>query len=98
MLSEQFVHRALKMADNCVILTRGRVGWAGPASEAGQEVLDRYLGEAEPDCPPWWRDPADSHRPPSRSAGAVATDPDGSVSRVRRIRCQASVVTREEEC
>ena len=26
----------------------GRVGWAGPASEAGQEVLDRYLGEAEP--------------------------------------------------
>jgi branched-chain amino acid transport system ATP-binding protein len=51
-LSEQFVHRALKMADNCVILTRGRVGWAGSASEAGQEVLDRYLGEAEPDLPP----------------------------------------------
>ena len=51
-LSEQFVHRALKMADNCVILTRGRVGWAGSASEAGQEVLDRYLGEAESDRPP----------------------------------------------
>jgi len=50
-LSEQFVHRALEMADTCVILTRGRVGWAGPASEAGQEVLDRYLGEAEPDLP-----------------------------------------------
>ncbi len=50
-LSEQFVHRALKMADTCVILTRGRVGWAGSASEAGQEVLDRYLGEAEPDRP-----------------------------------------------
>ncbi len=50
-LSEQFVHRALKMADSCVILARGRVGWAGPASEAGQEVLDRYLGEAEPDVP-----------------------------------------------
>jgi ABC-type branched-subunit amino acid transport system ATPase component len=46
-LSEQFVHRALKMADSCVILTRGRVGWAGSAAEAGQEVLDRYLGEAE---------------------------------------------------
>ena len=30
-LSEQFVHRALTMADSCVILTRGRVGWAGPA-------------------------------------------------------------------
>ena len=48
-LSEQFVHRALSMADSCVILTRGRVGWSGPASEAGQEVIDRYLGEAEPD-------------------------------------------------
>ena len=47
-LSEQFIHRALSMADSCVILTRGRVGWSGPASEAGQEVIDRYLGEAEP--------------------------------------------------
>ncbi len=46
-LSEQFVHRALSLADTCVILTRGRVGWAGPASEAGQEIIDRYLGEAE---------------------------------------------------
>jgi branched-chain amino acid transport system ATP-binding protein len=46
-LIEQFVHRALSMADNCVILNRGRVGWSGPASEAGPEVIDRYLGEAE---------------------------------------------------
>jgi branched-chain amino acid transport system ATP-binding protein len=46
-LIEQFVHRALALADSCVILTRGRVGWSGPASEAGQEVLDRYLGEAD---------------------------------------------------
>jgi branched-chain amino acid transport system ATP-binding protein len=46
-LSEQFVHRALAMADDCVILARGRVGWCGPAAEAGQEVIDRYLGEAE---------------------------------------------------
>jgi branched-chain amino acid transport system ATP-binding protein len=46
-LSEQFVHRALSMADSCVILTRGRVGWSGKASDAGQEVIDRYLGEAE---------------------------------------------------
>jgi len=51
-LSEQFVHRALAMADSCVILTRGRVGWSGPASEAGQEVLDRYLGEAESEPQP----------------------------------------------
>jgi branched-chain amino acid transport system ATP-binding protein len=46
-LIEQFVHRALALADSCVILTRGRVGWSGPASQAGKEVLDRYLGEAE---------------------------------------------------
>jgi len=47
-LSEQFVHRALAMADDCVILTRGKVSWSGGASEAGQEVIDRYLGEAGP--------------------------------------------------
>jgi branched-chain amino acid transport system ATP-binding protein len=46
-LIEQFVHRALSLADHCVILRRGRVGWSGPAHEAQQEVLDRYLGEAE---------------------------------------------------
>jgi len=50
-LSEQFVHRALEMADSCLILTRGHVGWTGAAGEAGQEVIDRYLGEAEPPTP-----------------------------------------------
>jgi branched-chain amino acid transport system ATP-binding protein len=45
-LIEQFVHRALALSDSCVILTRGKVGWSGPANEARQEVLDRYLGEA----------------------------------------------------
>jgi branched-chain amino acid transport system ATP-binding protein len=50
-LTEQFVHRALSMADSCVILTRGNVGWSGPASGAGQEVIDRYLGEAENPTP-----------------------------------------------
>lgn len=50
-LSEQFIHRALAMADRCVILTRGKVGWSGAASEAGQEVIDRYLGEAEQATP-----------------------------------------------
>jgi branched-chain amino acid transport system ATP-binding protein len=50
-LTEQFVHRALSMADSCIILTRGNVGWSGPASEAGQEVIDRYLGEAEEPVP-----------------------------------------------
>jgi branched-chain amino acid transport system ATP-binding protein len=44
-LIEQFVHRALALADRCVILTRGRVGWSGPTAEAHQEVIDQYLGE-----------------------------------------------------
>ena len=51
-LSEQFVHRALSLADTCMILTRGRVGWSGRASEAGAEVIDRYLGDAEPSSAP----------------------------------------------
>src|SRR5580692_5789071 len=50
-LTEQFVHRALTMADTCVILTRGRVGWSGPAADAGAEVIERYLGEAEAPTP-----------------------------------------------
>jgi branched-chain amino acid transport system ATP-binding protein len=50
-LTEQFVHRALAMADGCVILTRGNVGWSGAADDAGQEVIDRYLGEAEVPTP-----------------------------------------------
>jgi branched-chain amino acid transport system ATP-binding protein len=46
LLIEQFIHRALSLADQCVILSRGHVGWSGDASAAGPEVLDRYLGEA----------------------------------------------------
>jgi len=46
LLIEQVVHRALALADQCVILTRGNVAWSGPAAEAEQEVLDRYLGES----------------------------------------------------
>lgn len=44
LLIEQFVHRALAMADRSVIFSRGSVSWSGPASAAGTEVLDRYLG------------------------------------------------------
>jgi branched-chain amino acid transport system ATP-binding protein len=50
-LTEQFVHRALAMADTCVILNRGQVGWSGPAADAGAEVIERYLGEAETPTP-----------------------------------------------
>ncbi len=45
-LIEQFIHRALSLASECVILRQGSVAWTGPADQARQEVLDRYLGEA----------------------------------------------------
>jgi branched-chain amino acid transport system ATP-binding protein len=45
-LIEQFIHRALAMADSCVILQRGVVSWSGATADAGDEVLSRYLGEA----------------------------------------------------
>jgi len=45
-LIEQFIHRALGLASQCVILKQGAVAWTGPAENARQEVLDRYLGES----------------------------------------------------
>ena len=45
-LIEQFIHRALALASQCVILRQGAVAWTGPSTEARQEVLDRYLGES----------------------------------------------------
>jgi branched-chain amino acid transport system ATP-binding protein len=45
LLIEQFIHRALAMADACLILSRGIVAWSGAASDAGPEVLESYLGE-----------------------------------------------------
>ena len=44
-LIEQFIHHALSFADECVILTRGSVGWRGPAADADDKVLEQYLGE-----------------------------------------------------
>ncbi len=43
---EQYVHRALALADDCLVLQRGTLAWHGPARQAGREVLSRYLGEA----------------------------------------------------
>lgn len=43
---EQYVHRALAFADDCLILQRGQMAWYGPANKAGAEVLGSYLGEA----------------------------------------------------
>jgi branched-chain amino acid transport system ATP-binding protein len=45
-LIEQFVHRALDFADDCVIVSRGHTIWSGPAGQATGEVLGRYLGGA----------------------------------------------------
>jgi branched-chain amino acid transport system ATP-binding protein len=45
-LIEQFIHRALSLASQCVILMRGSVAWSGASANAQQEVLDRYLGES----------------------------------------------------
>jgi branched-chain amino acid transport system ATP-binding protein len=43
---EQFVHRALALADDCVIISRSQAVWSGSAGEAKDEVLRRYLGAA----------------------------------------------------
>jgi branched-chain amino acid transport system ATP-binding protein len=45
-LIEQFVHRALGFADDCVVISRGSAVWSGSATDAEDEVLRRYLGAA----------------------------------------------------
>lgn len=44
LLIEQFVDRALALADRALILRRGRVAWTGPASETNPEALGRLIG------------------------------------------------------
>lgn len=44
LLIEQYVERALGLANNAVILRRGRIGWSGPASAAHDELVAGYLG------------------------------------------------------
>ena len=44
-LVEQYVHRAMAMADHVVLLVRGQVAWSGPAGEIDEERITReYLG------------------------------------------------------
>jgi ABC-type branched-subunit amino acid transport system ATPase component len=45
-LIEQYIHRALAFADECVVLQRGELAWKGLASAAHGEVLRHYLGDA----------------------------------------------------
>jgi branched-chain amino acid transport system ATP-binding protein len=44
LLIEQFVDRALQLADYCYILRRGEVSWQGTPMEIGSSVLEMYLG------------------------------------------------------
>jgi branched-chain amino acid transport system ATP-binding protein len=46
-LIEQFIERALELADVALILRRGRVVWSGPAHGVGADLLDHYLGVDE---------------------------------------------------
>ena len=42
---EQFVHRALALADRVLVLARGRVGLCGAAGTVGEaEIFDAYSG------------------------------------------------------
>jgi branched-chain amino acid transport system ATP-binding protein len=45
LLVEQFIHRALELADYVYILSRGQIQFAGEAAELGEEaILKSYLG------------------------------------------------------
>ena len=46
LMIEQYVHRALDFADDCLVLQHGTVAWLGPAREARGDILRHYLGEA----------------------------------------------------
>ena len=46
LLIDQFPERALGLADSCVVLTRGRSVWQGPAAEASTHLESAYLGSA----------------------------------------------------
>jgi branched-chain amino acid transport system ATP-binding protein len=48
LLVEQYVERALELADTVVLLRRGEVVFTGPPAELDQEALvDSYLGQGE---------------------------------------------------
>ncbi len=43
---QQMLALALGLAGPSKLLKQGSVAWTGPAENAAQEVLDRYLGES----------------------------------------------------
>jgi branched-chain amino acid transport system ATP-binding protein len=44
-MTEQYVHRALAFADDCLVLQRGELAWTGPVALAEGEVFRHYLGD-----------------------------------------------------
>lgn len=52
LLIEQYVERALGLANEAVILRRGRVAWQGPAQDAHEELVAGYLGGDDPALTP----------------------------------------------
>ncbi|MFZ0667539.1 MAG: ATP-binding cassette domain-containing protein, partial [Acidimicrobiales bacterium] len=46
LMIEQYVHRALDFADDCLVLQRGEVVWQGPTRGFGEDLLRHYLGES----------------------------------------------------
>lgn len=48
LLVEQYVERALALADDAIVLRQGTVAWAGAAADAHTEVVASYLGGGQP--------------------------------------------------
>jgi ABC-type branched-subunit amino acid transport system ATPase component len=48
---EQFVHRALGLADYCHIVRRGQLVWSGRAADAHGEIFELYLGGSGEEAP-----------------------------------------------
>ena len=45
LLVEQYVTRALELADTAYLMNRGQIVYSGPAADLqGEEVFERYLG------------------------------------------------------
>jgi branched-chain amino acid transport system ATP-binding protein len=49
LLVEQYVERALELADAALIMRRGRIVWEGPATDAHGQLLTGYLGPEDAD-------------------------------------------------
>jgi branched-chain amino acid transport system ATP-binding protein len=47
-LVEQYVSRALEMADTAYLMARGTIAWSGPAASLDTDAITRaYLGHAD---------------------------------------------------